>query len=97
MKETKKTHATFWDRKKIMQPLRTKKVTQPIKTKKITQPLRTKKIMQLLGTKKITQPLGTKNVLKIKFLVTHKIQEIGTDHLGLVSFKNKFEELSKTI
>ena len=32
----------------------------------------------------ITQPLGTKNVLNIQILLTNKIQEIGTDHLGLV-------------
>ena len=35
--------------------------------------------------KKITQPLGTKKCPKIQILVTNKIQEIGTDHLGLVS------------
>ena len=48
---------------------------------------------QPLGTKKITQLLGRKNVLKIQSLVTNKIQEIGTDHLGLVwdtFWKNNF-------
>ena len=30
------------------------------------------------------QPLGEKNVLKIQILGTIKIQEIGTDHLGLL-------------
>ena len=43
-----------------------------------------KKITQPLNTKKMTQPLWTKNVLKIQILVTNKVQEIGTDHLGLV-------------
>ena len=34
---------------------------------------------------KITQPLGGTNVLKIQILVTIKLQEIGTGHLGLVN------------
>ena len=38
---------------------------------------------------KITQPLGDKNVLKIQILVTIKLQEIGTGHLGLVVAKLK--------
>ena len=69
-----------------MQPLGTKKVTQPLSTKKITQPLRTKKSHNLLVQQKITQPLGGKNVLKIQILVTIKLQEIGTGHLGLVLY-----------
>jgi hypothetical protein len=47
-----------------------------------------KKSCNLLVQQKITQPLGGKNVLKIQILVTIKIQEIGTDHLGLVSGLN---------
>ena len=39
------------------------------------------KITRTLGTKKITQPLRTK---KIPQPLQNKIQEIGTDHLGLV-------------
>ena len=40
--------------------------------------------MQSLGTKKITQPLGEKKCPKNSILVTNKLQEIGTGHLGLV-------------
>ena len=36
--------------------------------------------------KKSRNLLGHKKVLRIHILVTIKIQEIGTDHLGLVSF-----------
>ena len=79
-----------------MQPLGTKKVTRPLSTKKITQPLRKKKSRNLLVKQKITQPLGGKNVLKIQILVTIKLQEIGTGHLGLVSSqrlcKNKIKK-----
>jgi hypothetical protein len=39
--------------------------------------------MLRLGTKKITQPLW-ENCPKNSILVTNKIQEIGTGHLGLV-------------
>ena len=39
--------------------------------------------MQPLGTKKITQPLW-ENYPKNSILVTNKLQEIGTGHLGLV-------------
>ena len=79
-----------------MQPLGTKKVTRPLGTKKITQPLGTKKITQPLGIKKITQPLGTKKCPKIQILVTNKIQEIGTDHLGLVLCLNQTEVKSNS-
>ena len=75
-----------------MQPLGEKKITQPLMTKKITQALRTKKITQPLGTnKKSRNLLGHKNVLRIQILVTIKIQEIGTDHLGLVLDKKWFK------
>ena len=43
-----------------------------------------KKSHNLLVQQKITRPLGEKNVLKIPILVTIKLQEIGTGHLGLV-------------
>jgi hypothetical protein len=68
-----------------------------LRTKKATQPLITKKNHATSQDKKITQPLGTtknhatswgKNVLKIQILVTIKVQEIGTDHLGLVFITN---------
>ena len=54
-----------------------------------------KKSHNLSGQKKITQPLGTKKnqttswdqkYPKNSILVTNEIQEIGTDHLGLVQF-----------
>ena len=69
-----------------MQPLRTKKVTQPLGTKK--------KSLNLLGQKNPATSWYTKkhttswdkNVLKIQILVTNKIEEIGTDHIGLVLF-----------
>ena len=64
------------------------KVTRPFSTKKITQPLRTKKSCNLFVKQKITQPLGGKNVLKNQILVTIKLQEIGTGHLGLVYCTN---------
>ena len=54
---------------------RPKKITQPLGTKKITQPLEKKKSRNLLRHK---------NFLKTQILVTIKIQEISTDHLGLV-------------
>ena len=83
-----------------MQPLGTKKVTRPLSTKKIMQPLRTKKSRNLLVKQKIIQPLGGKNVLKIQILVTIKLQEIGTGHLGLVStlfiYTKNDDDLSST-
>ena len=68
--------STSWD-KKITQPLATKEISQNL--------LGQKKSRNLLGQKKSCNFLGQKNVLKIHILVTIKLQEIGTDHLGLVS------------
>ena len=39
---------------------------------------------KLFVQQKIMQQLGGKNVLKIQILATIKLQEIGTDHHGLV-------------
>jgi hypothetical protein len=62
-----------------------KKVTQPLGTKKSSNLSGQKKSRNLLVQKNHTTSWDKKNVLKIQILVTNKIQEIGTDHLGLVS------------
>ena len=68
-----------------MQFLRKEKQTmQPLGTKKVTQLLITKKNHATSQDKKNHATSWGKNVLKTQILATIKIQEIGTDHLGLV-------------
>ena len=67
-----------------MQPFATKKSLALSVPKKSHNLSGQKKSRNLLVKQKITQPLGGKNVLKIQILVTIKLQEIGTGHLGLV-------------
>ena len=72
-------------KKQIMQPLGTKKVTQSTSQyQKNHATSQDQKIRQPIGTTKNHATSWGKNVLKIQILVTIKLQEIGTGHLGLV-------------
>ena len=76
--EKKTNHATSWDKKKSLN------LSVPKKSRNLSG----QKIMQPIGTTKNHATSWGKNVLKIQILVTIKLQEIGTGHLGLVHLMN---------
>ena len=74
-----------------------KKVTQPLGTKKITQPLGTKKNHATYWYKKNHTTSWGKKCPKNSILVTNKIQEIGTGHLGLVQIQRQPEQATRDL
>ena len=81
--------------KKIIEPLGTKKNHSTSQDKKNHATSQDKKNHATSwNKKKIKQPFGTQKVLRIQILVTIKIQEIGTDHLGLVLFLHHHSEIA---